>query len=493
MSKIGKSDGVQIQVTAQVGGVTQDVPFFSGRGWLIPLRDAAAGVTVDCYARGSYSLPVASGQTFTPNDSVWYDTVADECVDADNGTEAIGSYGGADDQDSTRIVVNLFGPSRSLADEGVLMTPVADTVALAALDVGGVLAAGVSCLVASRGDGYAWRYRYVVGAVPAIDYGTLGYVHVYVAGTHGYWTPEDLSAYTDIINAGIAQRVGALGGGMLGTASSWRLSDEANSPTGHGFRLDHDGAHPNDIVVADAQKAAGTSIELTLGILNLAIVQQATGLNMCASVAYDEIAGAYRIVFPAGVATGALAITAPTTASDIGVAAKLSLATGTGSPFLRTGRANMPTMGAVGGVGEIVYTASADKELAKSGITKAAIEGLIAAVVMPAGPLSDGGTDAIAVAIDVKNLLGDNVAAPKFCHVWTSIAVLGAVAAQITSLTVNDGVELTQDIAADGKGLYLTDATGNLNVTANYAGGARDTYLNVDCGGHVDSVLLQFS
>jgi len=210
-----------------------------------------------------------------------------------------------------------------------VLTPVADTAALAALDVAGVLTAGASCLVVDRGDGYAWRYRYVVGAVPNPDYGTIGGVRVYTAGTNGYWTPEDLPAYLLAAEGFDRQRLGALGGAVKGTASAWFLSSEGADVNGHGFTLDWDGAHPEEVVVTDAIKDLCLSVALTETYLNLAIVSQcAVANNARARVVYDDVAGAYCIVFPSDVTTAATAITAPAVANDISVGAKLALETG---------------------------------------------------------------------------------------------------------------------------------------------------------------------
>jgi len=350
-----------------------------------------------------------------------------------------------------------------------VLTPVVDTAALAALDMGDVLAAGVSCLVVNRGDGYAWRYRYVVGAVPTLNYGTVFGVRVYVAGTNGYWTPEDLPAYLALASEASEQRVGSLGGGLVGTASAWKLSDEANSATGHGFTLDWDGAHPEEVVVIDAVKDAGTSIALTVDLLNAAIANQcAVDSNARARIVYDEIDGAYRIVFPAGIATSALAITAPAAASDIGVGAKLAFATGTGAAFLRKGRS----------------------------VIESFLAQTLAALVLPAGPLTDGGTNAIAITIDAQNILGSNLAKPTGeIQVWTSATEFGAPTALVdTAMVTTAGTDMGDAITVDGQYFGLTDATGNLNITLGHVAGAlADVWVMVACGGYTDAVHCEFT
>jgi hypothetical protein len=221
---------------------------------------------------------------------------------------------------------------------------VADTAALIALDVGGVLTAGTTRLVIDRGDGQAWRYRYVVGAVPTIDFGALDGIRVYAAGTNGYWTPEDLPAYIALANILSLQRQGNLGGGMAGTASTWKGSDEGDDPNGHGFIVDWDGGTPEEVVVVNAVKDACTTIALTVEALNLAIAQQTTGTNACGRLVYDSITGAYDMVFPEDVDASVLAITAPATANNIGITAKLAIATGVGTLFVRRARVGVEAL-----------------------------------------------------------------------------------------------------------------------------------------------------
>lgn len=226
-----------------------------------------------------------------------------------------------------------------------VLTPVADATALAALDVGGALAAGVSCLVRNRGDANPWRYEYVVGAVPNPDYGTIGGVDILVTGTNGYWVPEDLASYLLHAEGFDRQRLGAIGGGIRGAASAWFLSAEGNNVNGHGFTLNYDGAHPEEVVVADAIKALCTSVALTETYLNIAIVAQTTGANARARVVYDDVAGAYCVVWPSDVDTGTCAITAPALANDIGIAGKLSVETGAiGTRVARMSRAQVEAL-----------------------------------------------------------------------------------------------------------------------------------------------------
>ena len=142
----------------------------------------------------------------------------------------------------------------------------------------------------------------------------------------------------------IRQQLGSLGGGMLGTASAWVGSDEAPAtPLDHGMTLDYDGAHAEEIALTDAEMAAATTIPLTLAALNAAIVAQTTGTNALLRFVYDYIAGAYRVIGPANVDLAALAITAPAANSDISVALKTAVATGTGALFARVGRAAVDT------------------------------------------------------------------------------------------------------------------------------------------------------
>lgn len=258
------------------------------------------------------------------------------------------------------ITVTAGGKLFSAAPVGYI-PPVLTTTLLAALDVAGALSAGSMCNVTDRGDGHSAAYSYTVGATPALDYGTIGTVGVYVDGTNGYWKLADLAAYIALAEAFDRQRLGAVSGGMIGDASTWYLSLEASTGIDHGFAIDVTGASSEEVTVTDAIKDLCTSIALTESYLNIAIGQQATGNNARARVVYDDAAGKYALVFPHDVDVSSLAIGAPATANDIGLTAMLGITTGVGILHARIPRENFSTMAANGTVAAIIGTAAANK------------------------------------------------------------------------------------------------------------------------------------
>ncbi len=156
--------------------------------------------------------------------------------------------------------------------------------------------------------------------------------------------------------------------------------------------------------------------------------------------------------------------------------------------------ANVATMAAAGGAGELLYTAAADKALAKSGLTLTLLKKLVAGITLPAGPLADGGTNAINVPIQLTDATGANLAHVADFRYTTSAAALGAMAAQVDqATTATTGLIDWDDTVAGGEGTAHTDATGAAVLVVGEVGGPLNTYLNVYCAGQSASVRLEFA
>lgn len=274
--------------------------------------------------------------TFGVPETLYEGLVASGATSADRVAKLSDVGGGGLSADEVDAIQNAVAPDATNVfmtknDLGArILTPVNTTAALAALDAGGVLPEGVSCLVLNRGDGYSWRYKYVPGAGPTLDLGVIGGVDIFPIGTNGYWVPEDFAAYLLLASEFDAQRLGDLSAAVTGSihaGAAWFLSSEADDANGLGFTLDWDGGRPEQVKVTSALKALATSTSLTCTVLNAAIANLSNATNKRARIVFSAERNAYLLVWPPDVEHASVAITAPTVGTDLSVDGKLGLTT----------------------------------------------------------------------------------------------------------------------------------------------------------------------
>ena len=277
------------------------------------------------------------------------------------------------------------------------------------------------------------------------------------------------------------QRMGNLGGGMLGAASAWKLSDEATDPLGHGFGLDvtgGGGAFIQEVLVTDVNRALATTIPLTVAMFNAAILAQCTGANALARLVYDNIAGAYRIVLPEGTDASSIAISAPAAANDVSGAGDLEFAAG--SVFARIGRAAIdaltttgPTMASVGEISAVIGTPAATRALDDTLLRYIETLGIGVASTITVN------TGAVAKGAGVFTTLGLTGNVSPYAFRITGVRVACAAANALGTVQLRD--------TAAGGGAAITDAIpcavlGNFGYLGNTPGLAS---LDVAAGAEI--------
>jgi len=369
-----------------------------------------------------------------------------------------------------------------IASEAVISgfrTLVADTTALNALDSVAALDAGTECLVLNRGDGYAAKYFYTVGAATGPSFGTIENVCLQSDGTNGYWLIGSLPEHISITQLADERRFGNVSGGIYGdgAAPAWKLSDEGNDANGHGFIISWNGVVTDEIVVTDAVKDAATSIDLTVLYLNLAIAQQAADdTNTRARIVYDRIGSAYTIIWQPDIETSAATFTAPATANDLGVTMKLGLTTAGSVGTLLLGMARATIQTALGQAAQIKNISVPETA-------------------------NDGGTNTVNVTVTFKEY-DDTVSTTSVAWRWwlgisANNPTLLAASFPDGGTTITDSTDFLVEDDGAGNTIFAETfggAVGTATVTMHHAAGAATYYLwSSDQIGRTDVCTVSFT